>query len=284
MRKILSSLVFSLTFLMHASCQIVPPPITHAPSIVKSEPAVVVDVPVPANETHVEYVQRVYSAVTLLYSQDEEGGMHMHCTATAYRKYTTGYRFVTAAHCIHGDTDDEQSETKYFITSDSDGEKTYIPAQLVKASSKTSGEDFAIFSVSTEKKFSIVPLGDNSLISIGATVTDVASPLGLGKQLFQGYVSNVKLDRPKLDADVIKWSDVMLVMIGSAPGSSGSAIVSDDQKAIIGLLVGGFNGENIGAIVVPVNKFKAFEQQVDAGTYRKSPPPINFFQKLFGGA
>ena len=272
MRKVLLAL-YCLFLTSCVNAQIAPskPPATMGPEITVSTPA---------NETHAQFVQRVYNAVTLLYSQDEEGGMHMHCTATAYRKYAGGYRFVTAAHCIHGESDEEQSEVKYYITSDAFGAKTYIPAQLVKASSKTSGEDFAIFAVETPLPFSVIPLGDNTAASIGDPVTDVASPLGLGKQFFHGYISNLKLDRPKLDAEEVKWSDVMLVMIGSAPGSSGSSIVSDDQKAIVGILVGGFGGGNIGAIVVPVNKFKTFEAQVDAGTYKK-PIPKSFFQKFF---
>jgi S1-C subfamily serine protease len=209
---------------------------------------------------------RVYKAVTLLYSQDESGGMHMHCTATAYKKTDKGYRFVTASHCVPGETEEEQKDIKYFITADAEGEKTYIKASLVAASDKTSGEDFAIFQVDTQAVFSVIPLGDNTKLHLGSPVIDVAGPLGLGKQFFQGYVSNLKLDRPKLDAGEIQWKDVMLVMIGSGPGSSGSSIVSEDQKAIVGFLVGGFYA-NIGAICVPVEDFKTFETKVDAGTY-----------------
>lgn len=220
--------------------------------------------PVSASQESLE--KQVYKAVTLLYSQDEAGGMHMHCTATAYKKTEKGYRFVTASHCVPGDSPEEQKDTKYFITSDAEGEKTYIKAELVAASDKTSGEDFAIFQVDTKTVFSVIPLGDNSKEILGARVIDIAGPLGLGKQYFEGYISNLKLDRPKLDAGEVQWKDVMLVVIASGPGSSGSSIVAVDQKAIVGFLVGGF-GANIGAIVVPVNDFKAFEAKVDAGTY-----------------
>jgi S1-C subfamily serine protease len=167
---------------------------------------------------------------------------------------------------VPGDSPEEQADIKYFITSDTEGEKTYIKATLVAASDKTSGEDFAIFQVDTKANFEVIPLGDNAKLHLGSQVIDVAGPLGLGKQFFQGYVSNLKLDRPKLDAGEVQWKDVMLVMIGSGPGSSGSSIVSEDQKAIVGFLVGGFNA-NIGAICVPVDDFKVFESKVDAGSY-----------------
>jgi hypothetical protein len=59
----------------------------------------------------------------------------------------------------------------------------------------------------------------------------------------------------------------MLVVIGGGPGSSGSSVVSEDQKAIVGFLVGSFNAGQMGMICVPVDDFKTFETKVDAGTY-----------------
>src|SRR6185437_16409846 len=45
-------------------------------------------------------VERAKHATALLYSQAENGGMAMRCTATAFAKSSTGYDFVTAAHCV----------------------------------------------------------------------------------------------------------------------------------------------------------------------------------------
>ncbi len=103
---------------------------------------------------------------------------------------------------------------------------------------------------------------------------NIASPFGLGKQLFVGYVSLAHVDRPKMDLNEVQWTDVMMVNIGGGPGSSGSAIVSEDQKAIVAFLVGSFNSGNVGAICIPVNKFKAFENAVVDKTYKKQPPKM----------
>lgn len=230
---------------------------------------------------HEQLIEAVYKAVTLLYIQDGSGGMHMLCTATAYRKIDKGYRFASAAHCVSGETDDEQKEPHYFITSDATGAKTFIPATLVRAGDRHVGDDFSIWSVTTDVAFSVIPLGDSNALKIGADEVNVASPLGLGKQLFIGHVSAIKLDRPQLDAGEVQWRDVMLVDIGSGPGSSGSAIVDEKQKAIIGFLVGGF-GAHIGSICVPVSKFADFEKRVDDGTYKKTSDPKSIFHKLFG--
>ena len=222
----------------------------------------------------------VYQAVTLLYEQDNSGGMHMLCTATAYRKITAGYRFATASHCVSGESEEEEQSIHFYITADPKGAKTFIPAKLLKAGNKDSGDDFSIFEVSTDVLFPVIPLGDDTKVAAGNAVVNVASPLGLGKQFFLGYVSCPKVDRPVLDAGAVKWADIMLVMIGSGPGSSGSAIVSKDQRAIVGFLVGGFDA-NIGAIVVPVSRFKAFEEKVDKGTYKRTPR-FEFLRGLFG--
>jgi hypothetical protein len=225
-----------------------------------------------AADTRTDFVRKVYNSVALLYGQTEDGGMRMRCTATAYRVLDkkAGYRFASASHCVDGDNDTKQKSGRYFITSDTEGSKTFIPARLVEAGDRNVGDDFSIFEVKTDLVIEVTPLGDSDKIVIGENVVNVASPLGLGKQFFQGYVSSTHLDRPPLDAGEVQWTNVMLVFIGGGPGSSGSAIVSEDQKAIVGFLVGSTGGANIGAICVPVNKFIAFEKAVDAGKYKKT--------------
>ena len=225
--------------------------------------------------TRAQLAKRVYDSVVLLYVQGEDGGMHMLCTATAYRelvkdKKSAGYRLASASHCVRGETSVEQKRSRYFITADSAGSKTFIPAKLIEAGDRKVGDDFSIFEVDTNAILEVTPLGDNEKAATGDAVVSVASPLGLGKQFFAGYISCLLIDRPPLDASSVQWNNVMLVEIGSGPGSSGSAIVSEGQEAIVGFLVGGFGGSNIGAIVLPVSKFKAFESAVDKGTYKKT--------------
>lgn len=226
-------------------------------------------------------IQHVDKAVTLLFSQNDDGGMRMRCTATAYRKTDKGYRFASAAHCVDGRTENEQADVHYFVSADNAGKKTYIPAKLLAAGDKEIGDDFSIFVVESADEFVVIPLGDNTTLALGSQVVNIASPLGLGKQLFTGYVSSTHVDRPSLDAGEVKWRDVMLVVGGGGPGSSGSAIVSVEQEAIIGFLVGSFNEGQIGMIVVPVSKFKTFETKVDDGTYKKEHR-FDFLRGMFG--
>jgi hypothetical protein len=228
--------------------------------------------PITLQSVHAEFVKLVHGSVVMLYRQSESGDMKMTCTATAYREIPGGYRLASASHCVEGKTQIARKQNKYFVTLDETGEKKFMPAKLIDAGNKQEGDDFSIFEVKTSTHIDVLPLGDSSNLVAGDQVVSVAAPLGLGKQYFVGYVTIPTLDRPSLDAEDVKWTDVIVIHIGSGPGSSGSAVVSEDQKAIVGFLVGHF-GADVGAIVVPVKKFKAFEEAVDKGTYKHKSDP-----------
>lgn len=227
-----------------------------------------------------EDIKHLSNAVVTLYSQDEQGGMRMTCTATAYKKILNGYRFASAAHCVEGDDDSEQADQRFFIMLDTAGTKTFIPAKLLKAGDKMRGDDFSIFEVITPAPFEVIELGTETTLELGDRVYNVSGPLGLGKQYFEGYISSAPLDRPKLDAGDVAWRGSYLVSIGGGPGSSGSVIVSVKQKAIVGFFVGSFQAPGVGHIVIPVSQFKAFEASVDAKTYKKEKR--NFLSILLG--
>jgi hypothetical protein len=106
MKRFLSVLLLALVCILPATAQ-------------KGVPAS--ELPTNRVEPHTQLAAHVFDAVTLLYRQDDSGGMHMLCTATAYRKLATSYRFVSASHCVSGETDDEQGETHFFVTADTNG-------------------------------------------------------------------------------------------------------------------------------------------------------------------
>jgi S1-C subfamily serine protease len=231
-------------------------------------------------------IDHLYNSVALLYTQTEAGDMRMTCSVTAFavkpevpakqdgkELAATGsfvYRFVSAAHCVEGSNDKQQKLQKFYITTDSKGTKAYLPAKLIETGDKATGDDFSLFEVTTAEKFEVTPLGDSDKLVYGDSVIDVSGALGMGKQFFEGYVSETHLDRPPLNAGTVQWTDIMLIQIGGGPGSSGSAIVSTTTNSIVGFLVGKDpNGDN-GFICVPVAKFNAFVKAVDAGTYKKT--------------
>lgn len=218
-------------------------------------------------------VEDAKGATAILYSQDMQGGMRMHCTTTAFQKTPTGYLFVSAAHCL-GD-DDKQHEkvapTKdksFYITFDEKGEKRFRPATPIEVGYQSRGDDFAVLSVTTTETFPIIPLGDESKEDEGDDLINPASPVGLGVQIFKGSLTKRVLDRPVVhEASGINWTGAMLVQIeGVNGGSSGSALISENQKGIIGFLVGTIAGSN--TIAIPVSKFVKFRKAISEDKYK----------------
>lgn len=226
--------------------------------------------------------QKVNEAVALLYSQGDDGTMQMRCTATAFEKIveksTTSYLFASAAHCVgNDDTQHENSadakNIPFYITFDEHGVKRFFSATVHGVGYQHRGDDFLVVQVTTNESWTVIPLGDETKIDDGdddeTKIVNVASPLGLGKQIFYGNISKLVIDRPVIQGD-INWRGAMFLQISAGPGSSGSAIVSVDQKAIVGFLVGTVGGNNI--VAVPVSRFKKFWEGVQKGSYKWYSP------------
>jgi hypothetical protein len=211
----------------------------------------------------------LYPATVLLFSQDESGGMHMRCTATAIAHDKDTYTFVTAAHC--GSKDDQEKKiaevekTFFYISPDNVGKKEFLKADVIAAGYQSRGDDFLLFSVKTDYTFPLVELGSDPE-TFGEPVINVAAPLGLGRQVFFGNVSMPKVDRAIVFEDINWTNTVLLVLPGTNGGSSGSSVVCVDQKAICSFLVGTVGSSS--TVSIPVSRFKDFYAQVKTGTYK----------------
>ncbi len=219
------------------------------------------------------YIERkYYPATALLYSQTDEGQMKMRCTATAIPSDSSAPKgtvtFVTASHCgCNEDTDKETSKpekTFFFITSDTAGNKEFMDAKPIGCGYRHEGDDFMLLSVKTDKEFPLIKLGSDPKML--EPVVNIGSPVGLGKQVFFGTVSSPILSRPVV-IDDINWTDsVLLQMWGINGGSSGSAVVCLDQKAICAFIVGTIDKTNI--VALPVSRLISMRKELAAGTYQ----------------
>jgi S1-C subfamily serine protease len=177
--------------------------------------------------------------------------------------------FVTASHCVSESDETHERvdvmKTQFFITFyEKSADKKFYKAKLLMAVYQPKGDDFSILSVDTTDTIPVVSLGDEKLDETGLPIINVASPNGLGKQVFHGSISSLYVDRPFIQED-INWQGVMLLQVQLGPGSSGSAIVSTKQEAIIGFLVGHQGGNSF---AMPVSRFKVFRQAVLDGKYK----------------
>ena len=223
-------------------------------------------------QTDKDFIENTYfPAVTLLYAQDESGTMKMRCTATAFEKVDSGYLFASAAHCatdIDTESREKLNKIEFFITPDEKlGTKTFVRATIVACGYRDEGDDFCVFYVKTTQSFPLVTIGVDSYSLAGEEVVNVASPEGLGKQVFFGRITMPRLDR-SIVIDDLNWSHTVLLQLpGTNGGSSGSAIVCLNQHAVCAFLVGTIGGTTI--VGIPVSKFKLFLDNVKSCQSKK---------------
>ncbi len=216
---------------------------------------------------------RAKHATAILVAQNESGGMDVRCTATAFEKHGDSYRFISAAHCI-GDDDRVHEKVasavqqSFYITFDNQSPKIFYEAKPRAIGYQSRGDDCAVFDVTAPKdaQWPTVPLGDEKHETEGNDIINVAAPLGLGIQLFKGTISSMSLDRPVVSGEFSWKGFLQLQLSGVAGGSSGSAVISLKQNAIVGLIIGTIGGNQI--VAVPISRLKDFMDKVDAGTYK----------------
>lgn len=213
-----------------------------------------------------DLAEKVQAASALLYGQSGDGGLSQLCTTTAFKKdqLSSGkwdYHFLSAAHCVG--TDEQRQYHSLYVTFDAENPKTFHRARVMKVGYQKRGNDFLDLEVIVDKEqeWGTIKLGDDREAKAGDEVINVASPHGLGLQLFYGHVSKLRIDRPRR-SEGINWTGAMLVQIpGNNTGSSGSAVVSVDQGAIIGILVG-VVGDN-SMVAIPISSYIRFSLERD---------------------
>ncbi len=211
-------------------------------------------------------VEKARDATAILYSQAADGGMRMHCTATAFEAYERndrkGYLLASAAHCVAVDdlvnSKVRISGASFFISFDKVSKKVFYPVHVEAAGFQSRGDDFAILHAYTDEEWDILELGDVSSLEPMEEVLNISAPAGLGLQVLTGHISLVSIDRP-VKVRGLNWQYAMLANLGSGPGASGSAVVSVEQEKIIGFVVGYING-NPTTVVLPVSRFTLFMQ------------------------
>ena len=226
--------------------------------------------------------QNAIKATALLFAQDESGNLRMLCTATAFDRRGALYHFVSAAHCVaEDDTVHERvsvAPLSYFITFDEPDQKNFYEAKVIGAGYQHNGDDFAVLEVKLDITVPTVPLAAADPV-LDEDIINVASPLGLGKQLYRGHVSMAKLNRPVIEGD-INWKGAVLLQTSVGPGSSGSAAVSKHQKGIACFIVGMIGRGSPIVVAVPVSKFKKFWTEVQSDKYKHYKPGTGGAMKM----
>lgn len=244
--------------------------------LIKDAPEQVTYVKAPQAQTQVgnssqqerptQFADKLYQATALLYRRDKSGDLSFSCTATVFEKTDIGYWAVTARHCVKDDS------TRYFLVFDEGADAPYVRADVLFISPDT---DAAVLGLVTSQDLPVIPLGDERIEPIGAPIVNMASPSGLGKLFFHGFIVSKKLvEREQNKSEIV---DPIVLQIPSAGGSSGSAVVSESQKAIVGILVAIYipqNGGVIATLAVPATQVSKNVADFKAGKLVQWKPKV----------
>lgn len=215
------------------------------------------------------FTENIYNpAVALLYTGDET--KKFDCTATAFSLDRNGYLFLTAAHCVnsvHG---------PYFLSPDGDNPQLYYPATLVAYGEENQGYDFAILHIiAKEGSFTTVRLGHNPS-KMGEKVLAISAPNGVGKSLTTGSIA-LPFIHHSLIAESIEWKGNFLFSAsGEGHGSSGSAVICEDQMQACGVMIGIHDGGLY--VAEPIERFKYWWPAVQRGDIQYFPPESEDFK------
>ncbi len=211
----------------------------------------------PAPQAEERFISEVVLPATVLLYYQGDGQMMAVCTAVAIDHKGETYTFATAGHCIR------KERKHYFVTDDGAGEeKQFIRLRNATCGAVDRGDDFCLLEIKTKREFPLINLGHDAT-GYSVPVVNVASPGGMGKRVYRGYIASPKLDRP-MEVEDASWPDAMSVQIPAYSGSSGSAVICLEQRAICGFIVGKTPAE---AVALPVSRFIRFREQVARGDY-----------------
>jgi hypothetical protein len=200
------------------------------------------------------------------------------CAAQSFQKIPRGYLLLTAAHCVVEERsagfikfDEIVVDNRLFVDyGNPDASRKFIPVTIKLVGDLRNGYDIAILEMDTTAVLPVIPLGDESTLDMGDKLVSVSGPEGAYvKFWFEGYLSAKKSQiDPALVRDRLGWKNLEFIEMGGTFGSSGSAIISVDQRAIVGVYDAMFRPslDRISIGMVPVSIVKQLIAHPDQHT------------------
>lgn len=180
------------------------------------------------------------------------------CTAFVYKQAPDGYYLLTEGHCFEGKV---PSDITYAVANGNIAEKPELQAIEVLSHIDDGITDIAELHLKTTEKYPVLGLSD-----IPAQIDDeifwVGYPEMVSQVLYTGRVGSLPMQtscQENTDDELDLCKGRFLIQAASAPGASGSPVISEKTGKVVGILEGHiFDG---GAVVVPVSIIKNFLQK-----------------------
>jgi hypothetical protein len=178
------------------------------------------------------------------------------CTATAYQHKGDAYKLVTAGHCALVEDDG-----KYYVQPEILIGEERFPVKILKHKRDYSTHiDYMVLEMDTKEKFPTVKIGSSKDVYIGDPLFLVHFSLGITKQQSFGNVATNIMDEASVDEDTGSCGLCVNRFMGTVfatHGASGAAVIDERTGKVVGLLVGGVDGETLGGFIEPIDLIKS---------------------------
>ena len=201
---------------------------------------------------------KVYDGALALYASSESLNVkdRFICSAQVIAKVKGGYELLSAGHCTPANTDELPSDMTFSVATDLGA--TLMPVKLV-ASKMEEPLDYAIYYLPTKMNLPVIPLGDEHEMRIGDKTVDVNFSLALAKEVSLGVVSSQVQSGGEADGffEVTQFD---------SHGASGSSVVSERTKKVIGIVIAGIDGATVPSFIEPISTIEKEIAGVDVVT------------------
>lgn len=194
--------------------------------------------------------RKVATATFLLYGNGQlDDTKYPLCTATAFEQTKGGYHLLTASHCVM--PPDVPNGTMFAVTEDITDSPVFQSVTVLQKGSPD-GYDFAILDLKTDKKYPVVPLGDESTAHIGEPIVVVGFSGIVAKQTTYGTISSGIMTTTGDEGECSACKGRFTIQMNGGPGLSGAAAISEKSHTIVGIVRGGYS--TIGTFVTPISQ------------------------------
>lgn len=180
------------------------------------------------------------------------------CTAFVYKQAPDGYYLLTEGHCFEGKV---PADITYAVASGDIAEKPQLQEVEVLSRIDDGITDVAELHLKTAEKYPVLELSDTST-QIDDEIFWVGYPEMISQVLYTGRVSSLPMQTScmeTIDDETDLCKGRFLVQTSSAPGASGSPVISEKTGKVVGILEG--HVFDNGTVVVPVSVIKSFLQK-----------------------
>lgn len=188
---------------------------------------------------------KVYNGSLALYASSKSLDItdRFICSTQVIEKVDGGYELLSAGHCTPANSEELPGDMTFKVSEDLG--QPLMPVTLI-AAKMDEPVDWAIYYFPTKKKYSVTHLGDESDVRLNSKTIDVNFSLALAKEVSMGVVSSTVQTQGHAKGffEVTQFD---------SHGASGSSVVSESTKKVIGIVIAGVDGTTTPTWVEPAS-------------------------------